>query len=467
MKLIPLIFLITSVSTFGLSPEPLVAKKINQELTCISIAQDTDGGGKYAESGKFRNLVESDAMHSFSYSKNDSFSDYLDFARAKIEAENPKAMMPCPIQTEVSRTLFDGVAKNLQTTADLISPYELRSEGAKQGILLVHGLTDSPFMFHDLSAEFNKMGITVRTLLIPGHATAPEGLLDVSEKEWREATNFAVNSMLRDFDSVLLGGFSTGGALILDQVINAKRPKHEMEKLKGLILWAPALQAKSTLAWAAKYVDAIPFIDYETKSADVDFAKYESFPYNAAAQVHKLMKRIFDTKIPSHNIPLMVIMSELDQTVDSSKTLDFINRWAESRVGVSQHTKVTETPFVQDRLIYLGKRDKQASLPSKVNVKVLTCHQKHLCEKVIDISHNAAPISPNNPYYGFDGVYKNCEHVRNTKHFSSCKSESNKQLGEITKENLASYPDMARLTFNPYFQETVSEIELFIDVVKK
>lgn len=57
-------------------------------------------------------------------------------------------------------------------------------------------------------------------------------------------------------------------------------------------MWSPASKAKSDLAWLAQYIDGIPFVDWLDLDADIDFAKYESFPYNAAAQVHSLMNLV-------------------------------------------------------------------------------------------------------------------------------------------------------------------------------
>ncbi len=37
-----------------------------------------------------------------------------------------------------------------------------------------------------------------------------------------------------------------------------------------------------------------PFVNWVDKDADIDFAKYESFPFNAGAQVHALMSEVTD-----------------------------------------------------------------------------------------------------------------------------------------------------------------------------
>jgi pimeloyl-ACP methyl ester carboxylesterase len=62
-------------------------------------------------------------------------------------------------------------------------PFEIRPAknprtgptGKTKGILLVHGLGDSPGTFVDLAQEFAARGFLVRTVLLPGHGTRPAG----------------------------------------------------------------------------------------------------------------------------------------------------------------------------------------------------------------------------------------------------------------------------------------------------
>jgi len=433
------------------------AEELPMRINCVNINDDlnliselTDSGVLRFESKKFR-------LPRFNYDGELPYQEYLEFARNKILANNPKAEMFCPIETNTSKLLYPGIDLDLQQVVDLVSPFELKNEKSNKVVLLIHGLTDSPFLFHDLAYEFYQQGFSVRTLLLPGHGTAPSALIDTSEREWRKATKYAINQALGDFDQVYLGGFSTGGALILDQLSHGKWSQSQLNKIEGVMLWAPASKAKSEAAWMAKYVDMIPYLDWVNKGADIDFAKYESFPFNAAAQVHKLMNRINGEEKSLKNIPdipLFVVASEVDQTINTKSTLSILNQWHQSG---NRQTKSN------DILIYYGDKSRLESLPKSLATSIPECKSQQLCDKVLDVAHNAATNSPKNPHYGYRGNYKYCEHHIGSEAFSACKSMPVVPTGEITSKNLDKNGVLRRLTFNPYFQHMNQELKSFIE----
>src|SRR5437016_3635977 len=51
------------------------------------------------------------------------------------------------------------------------TPYELKpSQTAKNGVLLIHGLLDSPFIMRDIGERLQSKGLLVRSIMLPGHA---------------------------------------------------------------------------------------------------------------------------------------------------------------------------------------------------------------------------------------------------------------------------------------------------------
>lgn len=438
------------------------AKSLPTNLNCETINDDINLIEQLEESGELRRLKISPQKLKFDFKGDRPYSEYLKFARNQIVLSNPKGEMLCPIQTTTSQLLYPDLDQDLQLVADLVAPFQLDAEpttditAAKTGVLLIHGLTDSPYLFHDLAFEYHKMGLTVRTLLLPGHGTAPEALIKVSEREWRQATQYAMKQMLSDFDNVILGGFSTGGALIIDQLMHTKWTSTELAQIKGVMMWSPASKANSDFAWAAKYIDYVPYLDYINTGADIDFAKYESFPFNAAAQVHKLMKRINgDGKeikfIP--DVPLFVVASEVDQTIDTKRTLAILNKW---------HKANTRTTQNEDTLIYYGHWKKLDNVSQSVNIHIPECGPQLLCSKVLGISHNGVPNSPKNPHYGLNGNYKYCEHHFGDETYNACKTMPVAPIGEITSANLDQNPVLRRLTFNPYFDHMADKMNDFV-----
>lgn len=425
-------------------------------LNCINISSDLSLMETLTESGEYRELAKTKTAKTFDYSKNAPYNDYLVYAQTKVKTNNPKASMYCPIDSIVTRT--KNISKSDIVVSDLISPFELTAQNSKQGILLIHGLTDSPYVFHDLAAYFHSKNITVRTLLLPGHGTAAEALIDVDYQDWQQATQYAINKMYDDFENVYVGGFSTGGALVLDNLLTS--PKN-IDKLRGVMLWAPASKAQSPVAWAAKFVDLLPFLDYSEKSADVDFAKYESFPLNAGAQVHALMNELQDklnqtTSLP--DVPLFIVNSQVDATIDSQATLNILNTW---------HNAANRQTQQLDTLFYFGDATSLSDLPESIHQILPVCTNKPYCNYMIDVAHTAMTAAPANPHYGWQGNYRHCESHVGSKNYLTCKTANEVVLGETTTKNLNKYPSLQRITFNPAFEEMQTAITEFIAKTQK
>jgi len=244
---------------------------------------------KAKQQGLFR--FENEHTHqSFNYQALLPFQRYLDYAYDHINKANPRANLPCPVITDTYKQLVkQGVRTTNPNIADIIAPFELKHPASNKVALLIHGLTDSPFTYHDLARIYYEQGYSVRTLLLPGHGSAASALQNVDVKQWQKAVNYGVNRALTDFDEVILGGYSTGAALVIDY-LTKQTPS---PKIKALMLYSPGTEPHNKNGWLAKWIDATPFVDWIDKDADIDFAKYESFPFHAAAASYDAMQLKF------------------------------------------------------------------------------------------------------------------------------------------------------------------------------
>ena len=103
-------------------------------------------------------------------------------------------------------------------------------EEIKGGVLLVHGLTDSPYHLKAIGEIFFDNGFYVIGLRLPGHGTVPGGLLNVTWEEWYSAVKFGARMVLgkienRKDSKFYVGGFSTGGALTLRYFLETSSEK--------------------------------------------------------------------------------------------------------------------------------------------------------------------------------------------------------------------------------------------------
>lgn len=121
------------------------------------------------------------------------------------------------------------------------APQEWRPQGLAEGmrpakgILLVHGLGDSPWSFNDIAPELAKRGFLVRTILLPGHGTRPEDMMHVTVEDWRRVVERQAETMRREVGQLYLGGFSTGANLALEYA-------YQNDDVAGLVLISPGFK---------------------------------------------------------------------------------------------------------------------------------------------------------------------------------------------------------------------------------
>lgn len=88
-------------------------------------------------------------------------------------------------------------------------------EKRDNAIVLVHGLTDSPYFMKAIGQRFHEqMGFNVLIPLLQGHGLEePKGMAGVSLEEWKRNVEFAIEIAKELGGKVSIGGLSTGGAI--------------------------------------------------------------------------------------------------------------------------------------------------------------------------------------------------------------------------------------------------------------
>jgi esterase/lipase len=368
----------------------------------------------------------------FAFDAGQPFSAYIDHYRAIILG---------------ARTDLAGPEHDSTLAANL--PFELKPDPAifppaaagryHKGIILLHGLSDSPYLMRTLGEHFRSRGFLVRALLLPGHGTRPGDLTMVKEQDWRRALDYAVHSTSPQVEHLYLAGFSTGGALAVDYVIE------HPDSLTALFLFSPCLRVKSPAArWAGMVGLFRTWLDI---ADDRDYAKYESFPVNAAVQIVALTDRI--GKLARQHperlaLPVFAALSWEDETVDSAFTLDFFQKRLSNPASrlllySGEHTPPT---FADPRITVIT-----SFLPGR---------------KILGLSHLALTVPAEDPHYGSQGNYRSCLHYpAASSEFAECTAGRAAWLGERTAANLKTGL-LQRLTWNPRYALQNDEIDRFI-----
>jgi len=383
------------------------------------------------------------------------FADYVTQSRQMIAAA--RAKLHSEDATHTLAKIIDGNAPFEFKPSD--SAGKGKNKPYQRGILLTHGLSDSPYFMRYLGDFFQAQGFRVKAILLPGHGTQPGDLLDVSWREWARAVDYGVDQLAAEADEIYLAGFSAGGTLSLYQSLID-------ERIRGLFLFSPALKISSRAAFAnlhkffswlapaQKWINIFP---------DADIYKYESLPKNAAAQMYALteeVERRVQDRAPT--LPIFAAASMQDSTVYTSATLTFMaclqnpaNKlvlYAAQEKNMGNKNPLTDFPADQVEWI-------KSALPEQKNAEKNT-----LGQKILSSAHTAIVLPEEDTHYGAHGNYANCLHYypHDMDKYHACQNNPEAcWLGEITEENLQAGL-LRRLTYNPHFAALQDSMRRFI-----
>ncbi len=331
-------------------------------------------------------------------------------------------------------------------------PFELRPDEGNfpkgkdgkygQGILLIHGLSDSPYLLQPLARHLQKQGFFVRAILLPGHGTVPGDLLGIRYQEWIRAAQYGIRCMKGEVTDLFLGGFSTGAAL---SVLESLKDK----EIKGLILISPALAVRDRIIALAGMLSGVKDWVGDIQD-DVDYVKYETFAVNAAYQIYLLTMEIDALLDQGRRIeaPVFAALSREDMTIDPDRALFVLEKYA---------------PSPRNVLVVYGKNPQMAGGVSSGNIHYETSFLAD--KKVLDFSHVALPIPCDDRHYGDLGGYKSCLHYRNDQEKRrTCLMGDSIWRGEISGDNLQAYT-VRRLTCNPKYDGMIEKLDQFLRTV--
>jgi carboxylesterase len=111
----------------------------------------------------------------------------------------------------------------------------IRLQGDRGAVLLLHGLTGSPYSVKPLAEALGAAGYDVSVPLLMGHGTSPEALHHTRWNDWLMSARHAFDELAQAHEKVFVGGLSLGALLTI--VLAQERGA----KVAGAILMATPL----------------------------------------------------------------------------------------------------------------------------------------------------------------------------------------------------------------------------------
>lgn len=255
--------------------------------------------------------------------ENTIFTDLDNAVTAKTEGEE---------RTSLNRYYRQSLVWPGQFSPEANRSFVLMPAGKPRGaVVLLHGLTDSPYSVRHLALHYQQHGFVAVVPRLPGHGTAPGALTDVDWEMWLAATRLAVREATRlagEKVPLHLVGYSNGGALALKYTLDAL-DSTALHRPQQVILLSPMIGV-TAFARFAGFAGLPALLPAFAKAAWLNISpeynpyKYNSFPVNAARQSWLLTKTLQEQlgrAAREHKLgqlpPVLAFQSVMDSTVST------------------------------------------------------------------------------------------------------------------------------------------------------
>ena len=208
--------------------------------------------------------------------------------------------------------------------------FVLERPSPRAGVLLLHGMSDSPYSLRHLGQRLHAAGANIVGLRLPGHGTAPSGLLDVTWQDMAAAVRLAMRHLaeMTDDRPLYIVGYSNGAALAVDYALETLDDPAS-PAVTRLVLVSPAIGVSEVAAlaiWQSRIGNLLGLdkLQWNAIQPEYDPFKYASFTVNAADAVYRLTQEIqrqLDAFSKQGKLaglpPILAFQSVIDATVST------------------------------------------------------------------------------------------------------------------------------------------------------
>ena len=209
--------------------------------------------------------------------------------------------------------------------------YELIADKSAGGVLLVHGMSDSPYALRALGQAMHAQGFHVVGMRMPGHGTAPSGLRFIDPEDMIAAVRLGMEHLQEQVgeEPLFIVGYSTGATLAINHALDSY-DDDALQVPAGIILVSPAIRIHPLAGTTSfkRSMSALPGFagwSYLSLNPEFDPYKYNSFATNAANVVHKLTRSVSRRVAARANNnssevlpPILAFKSTVDATVTTN-----------------------------------------------------------------------------------------------------------------------------------------------------
>jgi alpha-beta hydrolase superfamily lysophospholipase len=373
--------------------------------------------------------------------------------------------------------------------------FELAAQSPRAGVLLLHGMSDSPYSLRGIGDTLHAAGAHVVGLRLPGHGTSPSGLLELRWQDMAAAVRLAVEYLATKSGEkpLYIVGYSTGAALAVHYALSTLDPA-QGPTVDRLVLLSPAIGVSPFAAlavWQSRvgHLLGLEKLQWNAILPEYDPFKYGSFAVNAgdavyllSAEVQRLLKALANQGRLHQIPPILAFQSVVDATVSTPALIDGlfarlqgtedelvlfdINRNAAIEPILTRQTGPVIDNLLADaergfRLTVVTNRDATSravlARNSVADAGEVAGHELGLVwpQGVYSLSHVALPFAESDPLYG------NLPAQRNDRiHLGNLALRGERGVLQIPPG------DMLRLRWNPFYPYLEQKMLAFLDLAE-
>ncbi|MGD8656568.1 MAG: alpha/beta fold hydrolase, partial [Desulfobacterales bacterium] len=318
--------------------------------------------------------------------------------------------------------------------------FEFTTDQPAGGVLLLHGMSDSPYSLRVLGETLMQRNYWVVGLRLPGHGTAPSGLKYVKWQDMAAAVRLGMVHLASKLEQkpIHIVGYSNGSPLALNYTLEALG-NDALPVPASLVLISPSigLHPAAALAKWKRRLSVLPGLGqmaWLSLIPEFDPYKYNSFATNAGEQVHSLTRSVARriARAPSDASSILPPMLVFKSTVDATVSVDAVVDRLLKHLKPNRHNLVLfdinrfaakSSLLIDDPAPFTARLTADKSLPFGLTLvtnanpdsRAVVAHYKppfstkaskaeplHLAwpHGVISLSHVALPFAPDDPLYG-------------------------------------------------------------------
>jgi alpha-beta hydrolase superfamily lysophospholipase len=423
----------------------------------------------------------------------ENFADYLGIEDRVFEQLDERVFdqVPTGPQQIINRFSRGSLSNPERWPQNWNRTFKLPSPSPDTGVLLLHGMSDSPYSLKSIGERLHAENAWVLGLRYPGHGTAPAGITSVRWQDMARAIELAMAELRKNVGDkpIYIVGYSVGGALAVHYALKSLEDS-QLPRIKGVVLISPAIGVTPLAAlavWQARlgHVLGLEKLKWADIKLEYDPYKFNSFPVNAGDQVYRLteeISRLITARREDNSLSglptLLAFQSSVDATVSSKALMDgLFNRLSPGRhelvlFDINRQTDIEQLlqkdpqphldailenntlPFTlsvirnrskSDRTTSIFRRPEGGAPLQEITTKISWPRD------IFSLSHIALPFSKNDDLYGKAGAT----------------SQSGVRLGDLAlrgERGVVRIPpgDMLRLRWNPFYPLIEQQILQFV-----